>query len=169
MILAGIGSTDAARDRLDKAEVPTFAEGTITGVAAILLNEGRWRHRDVISILGAAAKPDGPDAHATAVVLAALARLVPELKLDVEPLDFQVPEVEGRVKKARRQAKPAMRKETSVPTRLARDPVCGLLIVPEAAAARVDVEGRAYHLCSPACAEKFRKDPRGYTDHPEFA
>jgi uncharacterized protein len=169
LTLAGIGSTEEARHFLARGDVPTFDEGTVTGVAGVLLNEGRWRRRDVIALLGAAAKQEEPDSHAAAVVLATIAKLLPDLKLDVEPLDFEVPKVEGRVKTARKQAQPALATKASVPTKLARDPVCGMLIVPEAAAATVTVDGRTYYLCSKECADKFRKDPKGFVEHPEFA
>lgn len=166
--VTGIASTDAGRAFLEKARVPAFGEGTVTGVAGVLLNEGRWRGRDVVALL-AAARVDVPDAHAAAVILATLATLLPELKLDVEPLREEVPRVEDRVRSTRAQAKPALPKpEWATPFKLARDPVCGMLIVPEAAAAAMDIEGRKYYFCSQACSDKFRKDPRSFLEHPEF-
>jgi uncharacterized protein (TIGR00725 family) len=40
-----------------------------------------------------------------------------------------------------------------------RDPVCGMQVVPEAAAAKRTVGGQVYLFCSPACVERFDADP----------
>ncbi len=45
---------------------------------------------------------------------------------------------------------------------LDRDPVCGMEVVPQAAAAERTVEGRRYVFCSAACAERFDADPQKY-------
>src|SRR5262249_8868462 len=46
------------------------------------------------------------------------------------------------------------------------DPVCGMTIDPETAAARRDVDGVTYHFCSTHCAESFDADPTRYTTAP---
>src|SRR5215813_15206264 len=43
-----------------------------------------------------------------------------------------------------------------------KDPVCGMQVSPERAAAREEYEGRTYHFCATSCAAKFRSDPRRY-------
>jgi uncharacterized protein (TIGR00725 family) len=45
---------------------------------------------------------------------------------------------------------------------LERDPVCGMEVVPQAAAAERTLEGRHYVFCSPACVERFDADPLQY-------
>ena len=40
-----------------------------------------------------------------------------------------------------------------------KDPVCGMVVVPETAAGSVDHDGRTYYFCSRHCVEKFRDDP----------
>lgn len=45
---------------------------------------------------------------------------------------------------------------------LERDPVCGMEVVPQAAAAERTVDGVRYLFCSPACAERFDADPSEY-------
>ncbi len=40
-----------------------------------------------------------------------------------------------------------------------KDPVCGMSVVPETAAAHADHEGRAFHFCSQHCADVFATDP----------
>ena len=39
------------------------------------------------------------------------------------------------------------------------DPVCGMTVDPETAAAAWEHEGTAYYFCSPGCMERFRRDP----------
>ena len=43
-----------------------------------------------------------------------------------------------------------------------RDPVCGLMIDSEAAAARVEVAGQHVYFCSSECATTFEADPQRY-------
>ncbi len=43
-----------------------------------------------------------------------------------------------------------------------KDPVCGMEVLPEAAAETIEHEGTRYFLCSTSCAEKFRADPAKY-------
>jgi len=40
-----------------------------------------------------------------------------------------------------------------------KDPVCGMMVVPETAAGSVDHGGRTYYFCSRHCIERFREDP----------
>lgn len=46
-----------------------------------------------------------------------------------------------------------------------RDPVCGMEIRPEDAAATEEHDGGTYYFCSPGCHEAFVKDPHRY-GHP---
>ena len=43
-----------------------------------------------------------------------------------------------------------------------KDPVCGMVVDPAEAAARVDYEGTTYYFCCTHCAEKFQADPARY-------
>jgi Cu+-exporting ATPase len=55
---------------------------------------------------------------------------------------------------------------TAVPERPAVtsvDPVCGMTISPDTAAASRDVDGTTYHFCSTRCAASFDANPRRYT------
>jgi YHS domain-containing protein len=42
------------------------------------------------------------------------------------------------------------------------DPVCGMTIDSESAAARIDVEGHAYYFCSVECRATFEANPKRY-------
>src|SRR6266705_1558265 len=43
-----------------------------------------------------------------------------------------------------------------------RDPVCGMSVAPEKAAATVEFEGKRYFFCAKSCAAKFEKEPKRY-------
>ena len=46
-----------------------------------------------------------------------------------------------------------------------KDPVCGMEIRPEQAAAKEEHEGRTFYFCSQGCHDTFTKDPHRY-GHP---
>ena len=43
------------------------------------------------------------------------------------------------------------------------DPVCGMTVAPESAAAKIEHDGKLWHFCSKGCAEKFSANPANYT------
>jgi P-type Cu+ transporter len=43
-----------------------------------------------------------------------------------------------------------------------RDPVCGMTVAPEQAAARVDYASKTYYFCAAGCARKFSENPEKY-------
>src|SRR5260370_31936610 len=40
-----------------------------------------------------------------------------------------------------------------------KDPVCGMMVVPEKAAAKVARAGKTYYFCSKSCADRFSREP----------
>ena len=44
------------------------------------------------------------------------------------------------------------------------DPVCGMRVDPESAAAAWDHEGTTYYFCSVGCFERFKEDPERFLD-----
>ncbi len=44
------------------------------------------------------------------------------------------------------------------------DPVCGMRVDPESAAAAWDHEGTTFYFCSVGCFERFREDPERFLD-----
>src|SRR3954467_4266388 len=46
------------------------------------------------------------------------------------------------------------------------DPVCGMTVVPERAAAHVLLGGKDFYFCSKGCAAKFQQDPARYLAAP---
>src|SRR5437899_4477130 len=43
-----------------------------------------------------------------------------------------------------------------------KDPVCGMMVVPEKAAAKLEHAGKAYYFCSKGCAEWFSREPEKF-------
>jgi len=101
----GVGSTDRARGEIEKAKIQHLEMGMIYGISGVLLNEGRWTNFDVIALL-AEAYTVMPDALASARLIEALDRLIPEIKIDTKPLLEQSKKFEEHLKVLRKQAKP---------------------------------------------------------------
>ena len=102
-VVFAIGSTDRAREILNRKHFQTFEEGVITGVAGMLLIEGLARDFDVITLL-AEAHPDFPDAGAAALVLEAMDDLILGVDFDAKPLFEEAQRIEARLKEVQAQA-----------------------------------------------------------------
>ncbi len=102
--LFGVGSTPNARKLLDDHDISPFVEGVITGVAGVLLNEGKRRDFDVVSLL-AEAHSNYPDARAAARIIEVLDRLVLNIHIDSKPLYKEAEAIEMQIKSIRSQAK----------------------------------------------------------------
>jgi uncharacterized protein len=102
----GVGSTDSSREELKRHRIMPFVQGMVSGISGILLNEGRRADFDVVALL-AQARPGMPDARAAAKIIEVIDRLVPTIKVDVEPLYEEAGRIEEYVRKLREQAKPA--------------------------------------------------------------
>ncbi|MCL2607797.1 MAG: PAC2 family protein [Methanomassiliicoccaceae archaeon] len=92
----GVGSTAAARDIMDKYSVQRLDDSLVRGISGVMLYEGAMRNMDVITIL-APARPDMPDPRGAAKLMEPLARMLPELKIDTEPLYKEAEEIEKRM------------------------------------------------------------------------
>ena len=103
----GVGSTDNCRAQLSKRGVTLLESGVITGVTGILLNEGRWQNYDVTALL-AEARADLPDAHAAVALTKSLSTLLPELKVELGPLQETSRRLEDYLKRLKGQVKPVV-------------------------------------------------------------
>jgi uncharacterized protein len=110
----GIGSTDKTMDMIRKNDITVFEEGVITGVAGVLLNEGRKRDFDVITLLSEA-HPDYPDARAAARAIEVIDKLLLHTELDARPLYEEAERIEMQLKSIHHQADVA--KKPSEPPR----------------------------------------------------
>ena len=48
------------------------------------------------------------------------------------------------------------------------DPVCGMTVNPDSAAASLDHQGKTYYFCSRHCMDKFRDDPERFLNKPSI-
>lgn len=102
-VVFGISSTQRAREMLKQHGIQSFEEGVISGVAGVLLNEGRKRDYDVITLL-AEAHPDFPDARAAALVLEAIDDLILGIDFDAKPLFEEARRIEEHIREIQKQA-----------------------------------------------------------------
>jgi len=107
----GIGSTDKTMDMIRKSGITVFEEGVITGVAGVLLNEGRKRDFDVITLLSEA-HPDYPDARAAARAIEVIDKLLLHTELDARPLYEEAERIEMQLKSINRQTEAAKKPST---------------------------------------------------------
>lgn len=43
-----------------------------------------------------------------------------------------------------------------------KDPVCGMEVDPETAAAKAEYKGNTYYFCAPGCKSSFEREPEKY-------
>ena len=104
-----VNSLDKESEKMKKMKISAkpLNVGMITGVSAVLLNEGRRENFDVICLLGEA-RPNIPDSEAAAKLVGVVDQIFPEIKIDVSPLLEDAKMLEERMKKLKQQAKPAV-------------------------------------------------------------
>jgi uncharacterized protein len=99
----GIASTRRAQELYIEPNVTPFLEGVITGIAGVLLNEGRRRGFDVLTLL-AEANPEYPDARAAAKVIETINHILLRSSLDPEPLIREAERIEQQLLTIQRSA-----------------------------------------------------------------
>ncbi len=99
----GVASTRRARELYIEPNMSTFTEGVITGIAGVLLNEGRRRGFDVLTFL-AEARSDYPDARAAAKVIETINRILLRTPLDPVPLYAEAERIEQQLLSIQRHA-----------------------------------------------------------------
>jgi uncharacterized protein len=99
----GVASTRKARELYIEPNMTPFLEGVITGIAGILLNEGRRRGFDVLTFL-AEAQPDYPDARAAAKVIESINAVLLRTPLDPVPLYKEAERIEQQLLLIQRRA-----------------------------------------------------------------
>jgi len=105
-----VGSTLHALRKAAEAGISPALSGTVSGIPAILLNEGSWRNYDVIVLLVKVVR-DAPDFRAGAAIAEALAKLAPGAKCDVVALLKEAEVIEKTLKKIRSEQVPPSTKE----------------------------------------------------------
>jgi uncharacterized protein len=101
-----VTSTEAATQLLMKpsTDFTHLRVGTVTGIPAILLNEGALTNLDVIVFLVNILR-DVPDFRAAAIVSEAISRIVPSLSCDINSLMVEAQIIENRMKNVRAEQK----------------------------------------------------------------
>ena len=99
----GVASTRRARELYIEPNMLPFTEGVITGIAGVLLNEGRRRGFDVLTFL-AEAQSDYPDARAAAKVIETINRILLHTALDPVPLYAEAERIEQQLLSIQRHA-----------------------------------------------------------------
>ena len=92
---------------LEDNGIEQMETGMVVGVTAILMNEGRWRDLEVISLIGEL-RPNISTIRVAARLLEAFNILFPETKIDVKPLLDEAKKVESHFEKIKTQAKPVI-------------------------------------------------------------
>ncbi|HUT27073.1 MAG TPA: PAC2 family protein [Methanomassiliicoccales archaeon] len=95
----GVGTTKLTRDMLETYKIKELKEGMVTGISGLLLSEGERYQMDVICLLGSA-RTDVPDARGAANLLDVVGDMLPEIKLDPEPLVKEAEQIESDMQKA---------------------------------------------------------------------
>jgi len=95
----GVGTTPRTRSMLETYGVKELREGMVTGISGLLLSEGERYQMDVICLLGSA-RTDLPDARGAANLMDVIGDMLPETKLDPEPLIKEAEQIESEMQKA---------------------------------------------------------------------
>lgn len=95
-----VASTPRALKKVAEAGIPPALNGTVSGIPAILLNEGAWRNYDVVVLMVKVVR-DSPDFRAGAAIAEALARIAPGASCDVPTLLKEAEVMENTLKKIR--------------------------------------------------------------------
>jgi uncharacterized protein len=96
MRILGVGSTNEANSIMDKYSIERLEDSLVRGTSGVMLYEGTMRNMNVLAIL-APARADMPDPRGAARLMEPLARMLPELKIDPEPLYKEAEEAEKRM------------------------------------------------------------------------
>ena len=78
-------------------EIESIEDGMVRGISGMILLKASEIDLDVITLLGSA-KQDMPDPKGAAKLMEPLTRLLPELKIDTEPLYKEAEEIEKKIR-----------------------------------------------------------------------
>ncbi len=99
----GVASTRRARELYIEPNMSLFTEGVVTGIAGVLLNEGRRRGFDVLTFL-AESQADYPDARAAAKVIESINSILLRTPVDPVPLYHEAERIEQQLLQIQRRA-----------------------------------------------------------------
>lgn len=93
----GVGTTQDARELLQRADVQPLEEGLMVGLTAALLSVAEQKEQDLACLVTATAK-EHPDARAAARLTGFLDKILPDISIDKEPLMQEAERIESKVK-----------------------------------------------------------------------
>ncbi len=99
-----IGSTDSAREKINKAGLKVLEHGTVPGIPGLLLNEGSLTGQDVIVIIFHT-DGKGPDFKSSAQLCLAMSKLIPGVSCDISSLQKEAEKAEVVIKEAEEESK----------------------------------------------------------------
>ncbi len=97
-VVYATASTKKAVQKFTRAGIEQLSSGSVTGIPALLLNEGTWLKKDVIVLLVKVLK-DAPDFRAAAVVSQSVSKLVPGASCDIMSLLKEAELVEKKLRR----------------------------------------------------------------------
>jgi len=103
--ILAVATGERCRKMLESYGLKELKEGMVSGFSGVFLYEGDRLNMDVICLLGPA-RPDYPDARGAARLLEQVVKMLPELKLDPEPLFKEAEQVEKDMKAALQAMRP---------------------------------------------------------------
>jgi uncharacterized protein len=97
MSIFACGTTEASKERIKELGLRVLDDGLVRGLTGVMLYEAFYSGMDVIAML-CPANPALPDPRSAARILEPLSKIVPELKIDAEPLYKEAEEIENKIK-----------------------------------------------------------------------
>ena len=100
-----VGSNAKAESHLKELPSEPLENGMVSGLSGLLLYKGNLKDFSVTSLL-AEAHIEYPDSRSAAAVLGVIDKMLPQIKMDPEPLLKEAEVIEEQIKKAMSQIKP---------------------------------------------------------------
>jgi uncharacterized protein len=117
MKVYGVGSNKDMKKILKNYKIKETIEGMITGVNGVLLYEGVLQRLNVMCLLSEA-HTQYPDSRAAGNLLKKLDIMLPEIKIDPEPLYKEAEEIEKKIRQFMEQSKPTAPTLPPLPTQM---------------------------------------------------
>ncbi|MCX8173061.1 MAG: PAC2 family protein [Thermoplasmata archaeon] len=105
----GVGSTPKMRKLLEEHNITALRDGIISGISGMLLADGELNGIDVLCLL-AESNPKIPDARAAIRIVHILDELLPDIEIDVAPLEAQAAMFEKMFKESVEKARTSLEK-----------------------------------------------------------
>jgi uncharacterized protein len=113
----GVATTQKMNDILKKYAIEETKEGMITGITGVLLFEGARLKQDVLCLL-AEAHSSYPDSRAAALLVETLDKMLPEIKIDTQPLYKEAEDIEQKIRSFIKQAQPTAPSSVPLPSQM---------------------------------------------------